>query len=389
MSNPYLSSHIGLTSSLDAAARDSVPETHSDDEWEYEYSTTETEVISLILYSSKPLADWLPETHYTIIDLGPNAIYRSRTSARLSAEKNKPVALSATPDATDSTPTPSQPAKPSKSIQILDLHTKEPILSHDSHVYRLEWADDISSNLLFAPTHPQPTLLTTTTPRLLATPVTMVPKPMDRPSRKGKKAATGLNTTDHDPDSATTSPPPDDTLDSDTLENGRPTKIPLGPGVSYARRKQAHFLESLMAIKRQNNEEDEVTVYARRRVENPNKPGKRRRISDPTPAPGPVGLGEDGVEQSNQDVSPMLEDSQATKALQEEETNSTAWPGVLPHPSTADSGSVSQTNEPRSQASRKGRPRIRPQRGTRRGRPRGSMASKAERTVDIAGLWGG
>lgn len=141
------------------------------------------------------------------------------------------------------------PKKP-PSVQILDLHSKNPVVSYDGHIYSCQWVSNIGTELLFTrhdPNNPLPNLrtlpgdvdlLAASSARIVSTSVEVHPKepsathpwPSSRPSGKVPELA-----------------------------------IPVGRGASVHRKDQARFLESLMDIKEEKGEDDPVTVYAHAR----------------------------------------------------------------------------------------------------------------------------
>lgn len=157
---------------------------------------------------------------------------------------------------------PDTPPEPETRLQILDLHTQQPIISYENQIYSCTWTSTVGTDLLLsAPdpsfTHPvlvekpNVSVLATTSIKLVARPVQLVPR-------------TGENTdeatsTPTEPESSTAAVTP-----TPAKEKDMPVKIPVGPAPSRARQDQANFLERLMAIKAAKGEKDSVTVYAQK-----------------------------------------------------------------------------------------------------------------------------
>ena len=277
-------------------------------------------------------------------------------------------------------------ADPTSRLQLLDLHTASPLLSYDSYLYRLEWNSPISSTFLYAHT-PTPTLLTTTPARLTGIPSELVPKTMDR-MRREDIMISSTNEAD------TNGGVPKDDTGGMVWEDGRPVTIPLGPDVSIARRKQAKFLEQLMRAKRKKGEEDEVTVFATKRLGAWVRGRKGKKLGgdgrkSSTPADEEEEPDEMSVEEAVADVTPDLgSTSQATVQASE-------WPGVVPLSIAESPGGQSSLpvipglrdrNQDQSNRGTKKRSRARSipiRRRANRGRPRGSKVGKG-----LPGLWG-
>jgi hypothetical protein len=147
-------------------------------------------------------------------------------------------------------------------IQILDLHSENPIISYKGHTFSCNWAENISTELLFT-AHDQENLLPTlrslpdnvdllaaSSARLISTPVRLSPK---------QEAQNDPTLQDSDSDCELYH-----ALETDKTE---PT-IPIGREVSKSRKEQADFLEKMMDIKQQKGEDDAVTIIATKRLTN-------------------------------------------------------------------------------------------------------------------------
>lgn len=139
-------------------------------------------------------------------------------------------------------------------IQILDLHTANPIISYQNHIYNCSWAATIGTELLITAPRPGddlPTLVSRPGYSVLAaSSVRLVSQSAQLFHRQDTHAA-----------------PLADVLTTATFEAAESDdRIPVGPGAQPARRKQARFLEKLMKVKRRKGETDDVTVYAKKRL---------------------------------------------------------------------------------------------------------------------------
>jgi hypothetical protein len=140
------------------------------------------------------------------------------------------------------------PKKPPR-VQILDLHSKNPVVSYDGHIYSCQWVSNIGTELLFTrhdPDNPLPALrtlpgdvdlLAASSARIISTSVELHPTEQSAIHPLASRAR------GEDPDLA----------------------IPVGQRASIHRKDQAQFLENLMNIKEEKGEEDPVTVFAHSR----------------------------------------------------------------------------------------------------------------------------
>lgn len=145
--------------------------------------------------------------------------------------------------------------KPAEEIQILELHSKEPIVSYRNHVFRGTWSENIGTEMIFA-THdgnaPLPALrhlpqnvdlLAASASRINFQEATLRP-------RETGRIPDGIGFGGID-------------LQEDIPERYRRNGgiyVHIGGDKSGQRQPQAHFLEDLIALKRKRGETDEVTV---------------------------------------------------------------------------------------------------------------------------------
>ncbi|KAK4113382.1 hypothetical protein N656DRAFT_707754, partial [Canariomyces notabilis] len=145
--------------------------------------------------------------------------------------------------------------KPAEEIQILDLHSKEPIVSYRNHVFRGTWCENIGTEMIFT-THddnaPLPALrhlgqnidlLAASASRINFKEATLLPRPSDTLS---DRMMTG------------SAEDPEDIPERYKRNGG--IYIHIGGDKTGLRQPQAHFLEDLIALKRKRGETDEVTI---------------------------------------------------------------------------------------------------------------------------------
>lgn len=138
----------------------------------------------------------------------------------------------------------------SNSVQILDFHTSNPLVSFNDQIYTCSWTTTIGTDLLLNPNQhnsvdPPNPILTTTRHKLSARPANLIPR---RDPRSSVSSSSKIR--------------PQDTVDLPSPNGSKATRIPIETHASLARQRQAAFLEKFIAIKAAKGEKDEVTVYA-------------------------------------------------------------------------------------------------------------------------------
>ncbi|KAL2269238.1 hypothetical protein VTJ83DRAFT_4084 [Remersonia thermophila] len=261
-----------------------------DDEWEYEYSTTETEVFYITLDLS--VRDFLERrtqdpahTTRTGYRVWYNPLFGAHEPQASQSDllDDKDADDEELPEREDvdldtlGMPPPHKVAKqpidpllesaddrdgpsdrrdkPAEEIQILDLHSKEPLVSYRNHLFRGSWCENIGTEMIFTPhddNDPLPVLrqlpnnmdlLAASSTRINFREAVLVPKGeqevLDKPFL-------GYGYTEED-------------IPERYRRNGG-VYIHVGGDKTGHRQPQAHFLEDLIALKRRRGETDEVTV---------------------------------------------------------------------------------------------------------------------------------
>lgn len=150
---------------------------------------------------------------------------------------------------------------PEDRIQILDLHSSNPVISYQNQIYSCEWTSTIGTDLLLTapdPDYPHPILqdepgvsiLAATGIKLFARPVQMTPRTGASTSEKTPNPAPAISNQTNNT--------------SATATQASPIKIPTNLTASKSRENQAKFLEKLIAIKAAKGEKDEVTVFTQK-----------------------------------------------------------------------------------------------------------------------------
>lgn len=149
-----------------------------------------------------------------------------------------------------------QDALEDTSIQILDLHTPNPIISYRNHIYDCRWTSTIGTDLLITAPSPESELpklvegegfdiLAVSSIKIVGQSAQLVPKPDARVSRNAAS---------------------EELANPEGNEGG--VKIPVGIASSKARQNQARFLERLINVKVAKGEQDAVTVHSQKRMTN-------------------------------------------------------------------------------------------------------------------------
>jgi hypothetical protein len=151
-------------------------------------------------------------------------------------------------------------AKMPERIQILDLHSENPIITYKTHTFSCKWAENIGTELLFTshdPGRPLPVLrsladdvelIAASSARIVSRPIRIIPKAPDLGDPDADFAEKGRRNRGF------------------LEENPRGITIHVGDGASKSRKGQARFLERLMEIKQKKGEKDAVTIVAQRRL---------------------------------------------------------------------------------------------------------------------------
>lgn len=151
-------------------------------------------------------------------------------------------------------------------IQILDLHSENPMVTYRGHVFSCSWAENIGTELLFTKkdaAKPLPTLrslpddidlLAASSARLISRPVQLKPKPASQQTSSKKTQIQNQA-------------PVTDSQQNEFSPDMVPV-IPFDANSSAARKSQASFLTALSALKLRKGETDQVTIIAQKRLMN-------------------------------------------------------------------------------------------------------------------------
>ena len=217
-------------------------------------------------------------------------------------------------NATDDQPPPEEPED---RIQILDLHSSNPIISYQGQIYSCEWTSTIGTDLLLSTTDPEfphpvlkeergVSIIASTGIKLFGRPAKLSPRP---------NASAGNEQTP-----STTAAPADSTAVPESAPaSDKPVKITIPPNLTAtkAREKQARFLERLIAIKAAKAEKDEVTVHSQRAPKKPGlrsqgKPSEKRRANEAQDAESDV-VDDDDVTNNGLPVTPIVQRKTSTR----------------------------------------------------------------------------
>ena len=186
-------------------------------------------------------------------------------------------------------------------IQILDLHTRNPLVSFQGQIYSCAWATTIGTDVLL--THPSSSIpfapelklpgvnvLASTGIKLLGTPVQLVPKRdahADKFTRRAEAAAIQQVVDDHERQYEATSTQQqqqDDVAMSEVAKGKRPEgvgeeddrrlpppileplRLPIGPQNGRAKNLQARFLERIANAKARKGDTDKVIINSKKKI---------------------------------------------------------------------------------------------------------------------------
>ena len=163
-------------------------------------------------------------------------------------------------------------------IQILDLHTQNPLISYQNQLYSCEWTSTLGTDVLLtapSPDFPHPLLREMPNVSVLATSSI---KLMGRPAQISSRQPTEETSSTPAPESSTAVAKT--AISPEKAPSAPPVKIPLGPTPTRAKQNQANFLERLMAIKAKKGEIDNVTVYTQKVNQGSGWRSQRRKASE-------------------------------------------------------------------------------------------------------------
>ncbi|KAL1638995.1 hypothetical protein SLS58_008323 [Diplodia intermedia] len=258
------------------------------DEWEYEYSTTETQDFFVTLDLTSRIMPMQSKKGY--VRLEHDIFAAEETDKDGEKDGQQP---SQQDDAAEGTATPPKPSSPEPGqhdrIQIVGLHDDNPIVSYQGHIYSCQWASTIGTDLLFTRASPpedcedravEPLrklgtfdLLGASSARLVATTAKL--RPRTGPSRVAQpQPAPGTHAF----------------APIENADNIEVVKFPVPEFATRAQRRQASFLEKLSAIKTRLGEKDKVkpTAYTSRGInmkpgEDDGTQGQRVFVTSPSP----------------------------------------------------------------------------------------------------------
>ncbi|CZS87911.1 uncharacterized protein RCO7_00908 [Rhynchosporium graminicola] len=273
-----------------------ITDAENPDEWEYEYSATETETFYVTLDLTTPEvpatqrqsnrrnakgARWtnpglgkyqrmarLPEemgfktAQVLTIDDDEDALPASVAREEEGEEDDEDEGVDGQQPAkrkykTKEKPPPEEQPRATE-VQILDLHSVKPLVSYDGHIFACRWSENIGTEFLFMPHDKDRALpvlrelkgdvdlLAASSARITAKTAHLEPKSQTKPKYAATSKAKAASKLSQPPKS----------------------NIVIHRGASTHRIDQGMFLEKLIDLKEELGEEDFVTVHARSRLTN-------------------------------------------------------------------------------------------------------------------------
>ena len=288
---------------------------HEDeDEWEYEYHPTEKEASTSRIFAEM-LNLSLFQTFYVTLDLSSgvgagvadnddfNWYFHSKNQRRVWKDENviqdqaddQRNGVSVTnqegedSDSTNSETSEARGKKADRRIQILELESSEPFIKVDGNTFRCSWHTGLGTDLFFSGPDKSPAgvaplvkdpkfhLLAATNLKLIGHRVRMFDKE-ETFVQDVEPAETNVPVP-----GASANPSVNEQISGPfpTKKRANPYSIILGSGASESRKKQATFLEALMATKAARNETDEVYIGKGKQyqVEGEHRPRNGRRMA--------------------------------------------------------------------------------------------------------------
>ncbi|KAB2575546.1 Transcription factor TFIIIC tau55-related protein [Lasiodiplodia theobromae] len=258
------------------------------DEWEYEYSTTETQDFFVTLDLTSRIAPMQSKKGFVRLEhdifAADDETDKDGQQASQQEDTPEPAEKNATPHK-EPTPEPEEHDR----IQIVGLHDDNPIVSYQGQIYTCQWASTIGTDLLFTKAPPpedredrvaEPLrklgtfdLLGASSTRLVASAAKL--RPRSGPSRVEKSQSA--------PNAHSFAP-------IENPGNIEVVKFPVPEYATRAQRRQASFLEKLSAVKTRLGEKDKVkpTAYTSRGGglkpgEDDGTQGQRVFVTSPSP----------------------------------------------------------------------------------------------------------
>ena len=247
-----------------------------EDEWEYEYSTSETEDFYFTVDLTTHVEDALKAKAKA-----RNGVLQTRVAEPVQKKPQAPVSKSkyaiarVAPSDTTVAVHPDENAEPKEpgTVQILELHTKAPVISFEGRTYSCYWMTDIGTQfhvsrpgVVSRSLRPGNVLdvIGISRARLLGKPITL--------ERRTESLSTGTSVGKAiDLDAAAAKGTADDLLP------GRSLSIPRSALLTPESRKQASFLQRLSAIKQKKRES---VVVPTSRVKNYIAPENKEEIRE-------------------------------------------------------------------------------------------------------------
>lgn len=213
-----------------------------EDDWEYEYHDSDTESFFLNLDLSSQGGP-----------LRPRQTTTTTTTTTTEDEHETDFARPLTTTESDHHHHPSNPS--TDRLQILALHTLNPIISYQNQIFTCSWADLLGTELLFTSPHQE---LDSDSVLVRGTDFDLIAANSVKILGRKANLISSSGVTVSEPSTTTT-----------TTSSSTPTT---------ATTNQARFLERLAAIKQDRGETDTVrTVFSTRRSQNTNNPEDRLR----------------------------------------------------------------------------------------------------------------
>lgn len=274
-----------------------------DSEWEYEYDASETEHFYFTLDLTTHVPDALVRKYDTAADSHANIDAAPKSSSG-DGLQNEDVTTTATTTTGESLPNVAEArSRPRTTLQILDLHTKNPLVKFDHAIYSCYWSTDLGTqfHISQAGLTPNPRRAGTvldviglSQTRLIGKPVNLTQKGF-RADEEANSAAPDEHDTvessggqvdadaDADADAAAAIERAKPAASSSKSATQQPLVIPRELCKNLAAETHASFLERLSEIKLKKGETDPVPIFSikyHREPDNKDELKKRAQAAD-------------------------------------------------------------------------------------------------------------
>lgn len=241
----------------------------NDDEWEYEYHATETED----LYFTLDLTSHVPDA------------VQQKPAPTIGKHESNGAVRGSPSHQEDDDGEEETVNEDVANLQIIDLHTTNPLVKFDDHIFSCYWSTDLGTQVHIAQAGDVPSprragtvldIVGTSRARLVGKPAFLKPRKDDKRQQEGEAANSAIQIDDG---SDSDYQPGEDRDESIPVQQipGQVLEVPQGMLTSKTEREQATFFEKLSQIKLQKGELDTIPIHPIRTYNAPDNIEEIRR----------------------------------------------------------------------------------------------------------------